>query len=86
MDNLEHTHDRAVVYFSFALVEPQAFAQHGAEDAVGDDDIVTQLRMRRNLLGDLIAAKDVQVILLLLTVNNCLQHDQSTLLGQLLYC
>lgn len=39
----------------------QAFAQHGAEDAVGDDDIVTQLRMRRNLLGDLIAAKDVQV-------------------------
>ena len=43
------------------LLLPQAFAQHGAEEAVGDDDIVTQLRMRRNLLGDLIAAKDVQV-------------------------
>jgi hypothetical protein len=39
----------------------QAFAERGPEDGAGDDDLVTQLRSRRNMLGDLIAAKDLQV-------------------------
>jgi hypothetical protein len=43
-------------------VRPQAFAERGAEDpGTGDDDIVTQIKAKRNMLGDLIAAKDVQV-------------------------
>ncbi|WIA43559.1 hypothetical protein OEZ86_010009 [Tetradesmus obliquus] len=37
-----------------------AFAERGPEDGAGDDDLVTQLRSRRNMLGDLIAAKDLQ--------------------------
>ncbi|WIA23104.1 hypothetical protein OEZ85_001443 [Tetradesmus obliquus] len=40
--------------------EEQAFAERGPEDGAGDDDLVTQLRSRRNMLGDLIAAKDLQ--------------------------
>jgi hypothetical protein len=37
----------------------QAFA--GGEAEAADDNIVNQLRYKRNMLGDLIAAKDVQV-------------------------
>ncbi|KAF6252831.1 hypothetical protein COO60DRAFT_494155 [Scenedesmus sp. NREL 46B-D3] len=40
--------------------EEQTFAERGPEDGAGDDDLVTQLRSRRNMLGDLIAAKDLQ--------------------------
>jgi len=42
------------------LPSSQAFAERGAGE-VGDDNIVNQLRYKRNMLGDLIAAKDVQV-------------------------
>jgi hypothetical protein len=37
----------------------QAFASGNNE--AGDDTIVSQLRSKRNMLGDFIAAKDVQV-------------------------
>jgi hypothetical protein len=56
-----------VVCDAFACPPPpppprhQAFAERGAEEGPGDDDIVTQIKTKRNMLGDLIAAKDVQV-------------------------
>jgi hypothetical protein len=39
----------------------QAFAESGGGEGVEDEDLVTQLRYKRTMLGDLIAAKDVQV-------------------------
>jgi hypothetical protein len=61
----QHTHPLHLLVAAGAvrvcsrLLLMQAFA--GGEGEAGDDTLVSQLRYKRNMLGDLIAAKDVQV-------------------------
>lgn len=51
----------ALLLVSSPNTHTQAFAERGGGEAVADDTVVSQLRYKRNMLGDLIAAKDVQV-------------------------